>query len=79
MKSARTTKASCKPRFALKEIRDNELYKEDGFETWYRYLRERIGEVFGIEKSQAHSLIACAQIRTKLPDISSSALDENNG
>ena len=25
----------------LKEIRDEELYKEDGFETWEKYCRER--------------------------------------
>jgi hypothetical protein len=25
----------------LKEIRDDELYKDDGFDTWSRYCRER--------------------------------------
>jgi hypothetical protein len=59
--------------FALKEIRDHELYKEDGFDTWDRYLKERVGHVFGIEETQARKLIACAQIRTKLPEVSNTA------
>jgi hypothetical protein len=54
--------------FALKEIRDDFLYKEDGFTSWENYLRERVGEQFGIEKTQANKLIACAQIREKMPD-----------
>jgi hypothetical protein len=51
----------------LKEIRDDELYKEGGFESWDQYLRRRVAEEFGIERSQAFKLIACAQIRAKLP------------
>jgi hypothetical protein len=56
--------------FALKEIRDDELYREAGLETWDRYLKERVKVEFGIERTQALQLIACAQIRVKLPDIS---------
>jgi hypothetical protein len=55
--------------FALKEIRDEELYKQDGFETWDAYLNERVGETLGIEKAHAFRLIACAQIRPKLSEV----------
>lgn len=54
--------------FALKEIRDDLLYKEDGFETWDAYLKERVGEQFGIEQAHVYRLIACAQVRPKLPE-----------
>lgn len=53
----------------LKEIRDEELYKEDGFEKWSHYLKQRVGEHFGIERSQVKSLIQCAEIRPKLPEL----------
>ncbi|HUW30158.1 MAG TPA: hypothetical protein VM223_00945 [Planctomycetota bacterium] len=53
----------------LKEIRDDELFKEDGFEKWEHYLKQRVGEDFGIEKSQVRRLIQCAEIRPKLPDM----------
>lgn len=53
---------------ALKEVRDDELYKEDGFETWEAYLKLRVGQDFGIERSTAFSLITAAAIRLKLPD-----------
>lgn len=65
--------------FALKEIRDDELYREDGFATWDAYLKERVGDDFGIERTQAFNLIACAQVRAKLPAPSSSMLDEKDG
>jgi hypothetical protein len=55
----------------LKEIRDDELFKEGGFEKWSHYLKQRVGEEFGIEKSQAQKLIQCAEIRPKLPDLDS--------
>ena len=53
---------------ALKEIRDDRLYEEDGFETWDAYLKQRVGEDFGIEKTQVQRLINAAIIRPKLPD-----------
>jgi len=53
---------------ALKEIRDDELYREDGFETWDAYLKQRVGEDFGIERTQVQNLITAATIRPKLPD-----------
>ncbi len=53
--------------FALMEIRDDELYKEDGFLNWMAYRTTRIGEEFGIDKSHADRLIVCAQVRRKLP------------
>lgn len=53
---------------ALKEIRDDELYRADGFDTWEQYLKQRVGEDFGIEKVQALGLIQAAIIRPKLPD-----------
>jgi hypothetical protein len=31
----------------------------------------RVGADFGIEQTQAYNLIACAQIRAKMPDVSS--------
>lgn len=53
---------------ALKEIRDDELFKEDGFDTWDAYLKQRVGEDFGIEGSYAVRLINAAIVRPKLPD-----------
>jgi hypothetical protein len=53
---------------ALKEIRDDELYREDGFETWDAYLKQRVGDDFGIERSQVQRLINASIIRPKLPD-----------
>ena len=53
---------------ALKEIRDEELYAEAGFETWDAYLKDRVGEEFGIEQAQAFRLMQAATIRPKLPD-----------
>jgi hypothetical protein len=63
----------------LIQIRDDELYEEAGFPTWDRYLTKRVGEQFGIERAQAYNLIACAQVRGKLAEISSSTLDERKG
>jgi hypothetical protein len=54
--------------FALKEIRDDHLYEEAGFDSWERYLKDRVGDEFGIERRQAFNLIAFAQIRLRLPD-----------
>jgi len=65
--------------FALKEIRDDELYKEDGFDTWEQYLKDRVGEQFGIERTQAFQLILCAQVRPKLPAPLSAAPDNDDG
>jgi hypothetical protein len=53
---------------ALKEIRDDELYREDGFESWEQYLKNRVGEVYGIEESQVRRLITASIVRMKLPD-----------
>lgn len=53
---------------ALKEIRDDELYREDGFDTWDAYLKQRVGQDFGIERQQVLNLITAATIRPKLPD-----------
>ena len=66
---------------ALKEIRDEELYKADGFETWDAYLKNRVGEEFGIERQQVLNLITAATIRPKLPDpkILPNKLGESNG
>jgi hypothetical protein len=64
----------------LREIRDDELYRDLGFDTWERYLRERVGADLGIEKSQANYLIACAQVRTKLPDeLTTAVVSGENG
>lgn len=67
--------------FALKEIRDDRLYEEDGFESWQRYLKERVGQDFEIEEAQVRRLIVCAQVRIKLPDLSSnlSRLEDKTG
>lgn len=53
----------------LREIRDDRLYEEDGFESWEQYLTERVGEEFGVERAHACKLIQCAEIRPKLPDL----------
>lgn len=53
---------------ALKEIRDDELFKEDRFDTWDAYLKQRVGQDFGIEATQVRNLINAAMIRPKLPD-----------
>jgi hypothetical protein len=54
--------------FALKEIRDEELFKEAGFATWDAYLKDRVGQEFGIERAHAYRLILCAQVRERVPD-----------
>lgn len=47
----------------LKEIRDDELYKEDGFETWEKYCRGRWEYSF----QHVHKLIVAAEYRERLP------------
>lgn len=55
----------------LREIRDDELFKEGGFDKWDHYLKQRVGLEFGIEGRHAKRLIQCAEIRPKLPDLDS--------
>jgi hypothetical protein len=55
---------------ALLEIREDRLYQEAGFATWDAYLRTRVEEEFGIKRTQAFALLACAQIRPRLPPLS---------
>jgi|GEM_PF-4271071 len=50
----------------LKEIRDDRLYEEDGFESFDRYCRER----FEYAKSYVYNLISSAEYRAKLPSCS---------
>jgi hypothetical protein len=47
----------------LKEIRDDELFKEDGFETWERYCRER----WELSRTYVFDLIRTSVLREKLP------------
>ena len=47
----------------LKEIRDDELYKEDGFGTWEKYCRVR----WEYSRAHAHKLITASEYRAKLP------------
>jgi hypothetical protein len=47
----------------LKEIRDDELYKEDGFETWEAYCRER----WEWSRDRVGQLIAASEYREKIP------------
>ena len=47
----------------LKEIRDDELYKEDGFETWEKYCREQ----WEWEARYVKRLITASEYREKLP------------
>jgi hypothetical protein len=49
----------------LKEIRDDELYKEDGFETWEKYCRAR----WQWSKQYAYRLILAAEYRAVLPEV----------
>jgi len=60
---------------ALKEIRDDELYREDGFDSWEAYLKTRVRQDFGIERSTAFGLITAAVIRPKLPDLKTISSD----
>jgi hypothetical protein len=62
---------------SLMEIRDDHLFKEAGFATWDAYLKKRVGRDFGIERRQALILIACSQIRSKVPDSSRTRVREN--
>src|SRR5262245_21301728 len=64
--------------FALKEIRDDRLYEEDGYATWDAYLKEQVGMNFGIEKTYANRLISAAQIRTKLPELSGTTVSNKS-
>jgi hypothetical protein len=61
----------------LIRIRDEGLYRHDGFDSWDAYLSQRVKERFGIGYAQAFNLISCAQIAPKLPALSSSVLEEN--
>jgi hypothetical protein len=47
----------------LKEIRDDELYKEDGFTTWKAYCRER----WNYSRDYVHKLITASEYRIVLP------------
>lgn len=47
----------------LKEIRDDQLYKEDGFDTWETYCKER----WEWSGSYALKLITASEYREKLP------------
>ena len=49
----------------LKEIRDDELYKEDGFKTWEAYCRDR----WDWSRDYAYKLITASDYRAKLPDV----------
>ncbi len=51
----------------LKEIRDDHLYKEDGFQAWEKYCKER----WELGKSQVYSLIKASEYREKISDSSS--------
>jgi hypothetical protein len=51
----------------LNEIRDNELYKEVGFETWDSCLKH-LAKDMDVDKRQLQKLMDCAQIRAVLPD-----------
>ena len=53
----------------LKEIRDDELYKEDGFATWEKYCRERWESVH----PHVTNLIVSSEYRQKLPNCSTGA------
>jgi hypothetical protein len=47
----------------LKEIRDDELYKEDGFETWEQYCRK----VWEWSRDRVQQLITASEYRQFLP------------
>jgi len=55
----------------LKEIRDDELYKEDGFETWEKYCLER----WELARSHVKRLIIASEYRDKLPKAPSGGHD----
>jgi hypothetical protein len=49
----------------LKEIRDDELYREDGFPTWEEYCKDR----WGWSRDYTYKLIRAAEYRAVLPDV----------
>jgi hypothetical protein len=53
----------------LKEIRDDELYKEDGFKTWEQYL----GKQWELSYRYVANIITSAEYRQKLPTCSTGA------
>ena len=50
--------------YELKRIRDEELYKVDGFKNWADYCTQR----WRRSKSQCNRLIAASEYRVALPD-----------
>jgi hypothetical protein len=55
---------------ALKEIRDNELYRVDGFNSWDDYLKH-VCDQHGISRTIALRQIEVVSIRAKLPELAS--------
>lgn len=51
---------------ALKEIKDDGLYEDAGFQSFPEYLKSNENR-FGIQKSYAYELIAAAETRMRLP------------
>lgn len=52
----------------LCEIRDEELWAEDGYGTWADYLRDRAHELVGRSFSRSAELVRAAEIHRRLPE-----------
>jgi hypothetical protein len=59
----------------LKEIRDDELYKDDGFDTWETYAKER----WGWSRDYTYKLIRASEYRAVLPDVDKKSTDGRQG
>ena len=57
--------------FALKEIRDDHLFKEAGYKNWTEYQNKRLALEFGIEKSQSNKVIKASVVRANIKNIES--------
>lgn len=51
----------------LIEIRDDQLWLEDGYESWNQYLTEHAEDLIGHTSRHATNLIASAEIETRIP------------
>jgi hypothetical protein len=59
----------------LKEIRDNELYKEDGFKTWEDYCQKR----WEWTARRVTQIITSAEYRQELPAVGNNVSDASDG
>tara|TARA_Y100000310_G_C20615798_1_gene780540 strand:+ start:557 stop:1249 length:693 start_codon:yes stop_codon:yes gene_type:complete len=54
----------------LIQIREEELYLEDGWESWNQYLTQHVTELIGLSDTHAKRLIVTGEVNRKLPESS---------